>query len=543
MTNQQPNQQQPIYILPEGALRTKGRDAQRVNIMAARAVADTVRTTLGPKGMDKMLVDSIGDVVITNDGVTILEEMEIEHTAARMMVEDAKTQEVEVGDGTTTAVVVAGELLKKAEELLDQEVHPSVIAKGYRLAEIKAREILQKLGQKIERKDKITLKKIAITAMTGKSAENAREKLANIVVDAIMQVEDGNVINLDNIKIEKKTGGSTDDSELIQGILIDKDRVHPNMPRRLENPKILLLDVALEIKETENDAQIRITSPDQLRAFIDQEHSMLKEMIEKVISIGANAVLCQKGIDDTAQYFLAKKGIFAARRVKRSDIEKLSKATGANIVSNLDEMSAKDLGTAGVVEEQKISGESMTYVKDCKFAKAVTILVRGATDHVVDETERAITDALGDLRAVIENQMIVAGGGAPEMELSRELSKYAESLTGREQLAVMSFAKSMEVIPRTLAENAGIDPINTIADLKSKHDAGKRWYGVDVLIGKPSDMWELGVIEPLKVKTQAISSASEVAVMILRIDDVIAASKLSKGSSMPPGGMPDMGDM
>lgn len=544
--------QQPIFILPEGALRTQGKDAQRVNIMAARAVADTVRTTLGPKGMDKMLVDSLGDVVITNDGVTILEEMEIEHPAAKMMVEVAKTQEEEVGDGTTTAVVIAGELLKKAEELIDQDVHPSIISKGYRLAELKAKEILEKLGIEIEKTDKAILEKIAMTAMTGKSAETAREQLAKILVSAVNQVEEiedkKTIVDLDNIKIEKKTGGSIDDSELINGILIDKERVNSNMPKRINNPKILLLDSALEMKETETDAQIRITSPDQLKAFLDQEEVMLKDMVNKVITTGAKVLFCQKGIDDVAQHYLAKNGIFAARRVKKSDMEKLAKATGAKIVSELDEISADDFGTAGVVEEKKIGGESMTYVKECKNAKAVTILIRGGTDHVIDEIERAIVDALGDLSAVIEYKFVVAGGGAPEIEVSKGLMKYAETLTGREQLAVKGFAKAMESIPRTLAENAGIDPIDTLVDLKAKHEKKEKWAGVNVIKGTTGDMWKLGVIEPLKVKTQAISSASEVAIMILRIDDVIAAGRLNRGGEghgMPPGmgGMPGMPGM
>ncbi len=537
------NNQQPIFILPESALRTQGKDAQKSNIAAARAIAETIRTTLGPKGMDKMLVDSMGDVVITNDGVTILEEMEIEHPAAKMMVEVAKTQEEEIGDGTTTAVVIAGELLKQAEELLDQNIHPSVLTRGFRLAGIKAKEVLEKIGEKININEKEILEKIAITAMTGKSAEASRHHLAELIVKAIQQVseekEDKIVIDLNNVKVEKRTGGSIDDSELVHGVVIDKEKVHSNMPSTVPSAKILLLDSALEVKETENDAQIRINSPEQLKNFIQQEEAMLKEMAENIKELGATVVFCQKGIDDIVQHYLAKYGIFAARRVKKSDMEQLSKATGAKIISNLKEATSKDLGNAGLVEEKKIAGESMIFISDCKNPKAVTILIRGSTEHVIDEVERAVKDALGDLSAVIESGMVVAGGGAPEMELAKELDNYAESISGREQLAVKAFSKALEIIPRTLAENAGIDPLNTIVELKSKHENGKKWEGIEVNKGKTIDMWEEGVLEPLKVKQQAITSATEVAIMILRIDDVISSKRESQpmNPQMPPQGM------
>ncbi len=535
---------QPIYIMPEGTQRSTGKTAQRNNIMAAKLVAETVRTTLGPKGMDKMIVDALGDVTVTNDGVTILEEMQIEHPTAKMIVEIAKTQEDEVGDGTTTAVVLAGELLKNAEELLEQEVHPTVLAKGYRLAAAKAQELLNDMAENIQEKDTDLLKKIAITAMTGKGAENSKEILADITVKAIKQVmdEDGS-IGLDNIKIEKKVGDSVDHSELVKGIVLDKERVHPGMSKLVENAKIALIDSAIEIKDTETDAKISITDPSQLQAFIDQEEAMLKNMVEKIVNSGANIIFCQKGIDDLAQHFLAKQGIFAARRIKKSDMENLTRATGARIVTNLDDLSKDDLGKAGIVEEVKVGDEEMIYVKECKNPKSVTILVRGGTEHVVDEVKRAMDDAIGDLRAALKMNKVVGGAGAPEIELAKGLRKYANSLSGREQLAVQAFAKSVEVIPRTLAENAGLDPIDVLTELKAAHDKKMKWAGIDVFKGKIVDSWRKGVIEPLKIKTQAVSSASEVAIMILRIDDVIAGGK-AETPAMPPQGMPPgMGGM
>jgi len=535
---------QPIFILPEGTQRSTGKNAQRTNIMAARIVAETVRTTLGPKGMDKMIVDSLGDVTVTNDGVTILEEMQIEHPSAKMIVEVAKTQEDEVGDGTTTAVVLAGELLKNAERLLDQEIHPTVIAKGYRLAAERSQEILKKIAEPVTIKDEDLLKKIALTAMTGKGAESAKDILAELTVKAIKEIadiEDGKiVIDTENIKLEKKVGASVDDSELVEGIILDKERVHPGMPRQVKNAKIALIDSAVEIKNTEIDAKIQITDPSQLQAFIDQEDRMLKDKVEKIAKSGATVVLCQKGIDDIAQHYLAKKGIYAARRVKKSDMEKLARATGATIATNLNDLSSKDLGTAGLVEEKKVGDEQWTYVSKCKNAKAVTILIRGGTEHVIDEVKRAVEDAVGDVAASLMVGKIVAGAGSPEMEVSKGLREYANSLSGREQLAVQAFADSLEVIPRTLAENAGLDPIDVLTSLKSAHDKNQKWAGINVFNGEVIDAWKEGIIEPLKIKTQALSSASEVAVMILRIDDVIAGSGAEKGGSgrTPHGGIP-----
>jgi archaeal chaperonin len=540
---------QPIIILKEGSTRTRGRDAQGMNLMAARAVAEAVRTTLGPKGMDKMLVDSLGDVVITNDGVTILKEMDIEHPAAKMIVEIAKTQDDEVGDGTTTAVVLAGELLKRSETLLDQDVHPTVIAAGYRQAATKAREILDSLAYPVTAKDTELLKKFAITAMTGKGAEAVGEKLADLVVKSVKAVVDeSGKVDVDDIKVEKKVGGTIGDSELIQGLVIDKERIHPNMPKTVKNAKIALLDTPMEIEKTEIDAKIEITSPDQLQSFLDQEEKMLKDMVDKVKKTGANVVFCQKGVDDLVQHYLAKNGIMAARRVKESDLKKLAKATGARVSTSIDEMSKEDLGIAGLVEERKIGDENMIFVEQCKDPKAVSLILRGGTEHVVDELDRAVHDALRVVGVVVEDKKYVAGGGSTEVELALRLKEFAATVGGREQLAIEAFADSMEIIPRTLAENAGLDPIDTLVDLRSKHEGKNKdgkVFGINVFTGEAVDMRKEGVIEPLRVKTQAISGASEAAVMILRIDDVIAASKLSGGRG-GPGGMPpgmDMGDM
>jgi archaeal chaperonin len=532
------NQIQPIFILPEGSQRTTGRDAQRSNIAAAKAVAETVRSTLGPKGMDKMIVDSLGDVTITNDGVTILEEMQIEHSGAKMIVEVAKTQEDEVGDGTTTAVILAGELLKNAENLLEKNIHPTVITKGYRMAAEKAQEILNRLGEKIDIKDHATLKKIAITAMTGKGAEIAKDILADLAVKATIQVAEDSNIDLDDIKVEKKVGAGINDSELIKGIVLDKERVHSAMPKKVKNAKIALVDCAIEIKNTESDTKINIDSPEKLQAFIDQEERTLREMVNIVVKSGANVLITQKGIDDLAQHFLAKNNIYAARRVKKSDMDKLARATGGKVITSLKELSKDDLGKAGLVEEVKIGDEQMTYIRDCDNPKAVTLLVRGGTQHVVDEVERAVTDALGDLAASLKVGKIVAGAGAIEVELSKELKNFANSLSGREQLAAFAFAEAIEVVPTTLAENAGLDPINVLTELKAAHEKNK-WAGIDVFSGKVIDAWKEGIIEPLKIKQQAIKSASEVAELILRIDDVIAGSGRKQEPMMPPhGGMP-----
>ncbi len=540
------NNVQPIFILPEGTQRTTGKNAQRNNIMAARLVGETVRTTLGPKGMDKMLVDSMGDITVTNDGVTILEQMQIEHPAAKMIVEIAKTQEKEVGDGTTTAVVIAGELLKQAETLLDQEIHPTIIAKGYRIAAEKSQEILKNLAENITEDEDDKLKMISVTALASKgAAQVAKEKLSSIAVLAVKHVldkdEHGKIFfDRENIKLEKKVGGSVEDSELIEGIVIEKEAVHAGMPKCIHNAKIALIDCALEIKDTEIDAKISITDPSQMTAFLDQEEKMLKQMVEKLVLAGTTVVFCQKGIDDVAQHFLAKKGIYAARRVKKSDMEALARATGATIATNLDDLSPKDLGNAGKVEEVKVGDEELTYIVGCKNPKSVTVLIKGGTDHVVDEVKRAMTDAIGDVAAALKSGKVVGGAGAVEIELAKELRKFAESLSGREQLAVQAFANAMEVIPRTLAENAGLDPIDVLTELKAAHDKKQKWAGINVNTGKVVDSWKEGVLEPLKIKTQAVSSASEVAQMILRIDDVIAGG--SKGAGMPPmqGGMPQM---
>ncbi len=535
---------QPIFIMPENTQRSSGRSAQRNNIMAAKLVAETVRTTLGPKGMDKMIVDPLGDITITNDGVTILQEMQIEHPAAKMLVEIAKTQEDEVGDGTTTAVVFAGELLKNAEALIEKEIHPTIIAKGYRIAEEVTQKILNNLAEQISEKNTDILKQIAITAMTGKGAEHAREKLADICVKGILKIiekEKGKIfIDKNNIKVEKKVGGSVDDSVLIDGVVLDKERVHSGMPRYIRNAKIALLDVALEIRNTEIDAKIQITDPNQIQQFLDVEEKMIKEMVDKIIKSGANVVFCQKGIDDLAQHYLAKHGIYACRRVKKSDMDQLAKATGAKIVMNLDDLSANDLGNAGLVEEKKFGEEAMTYVQGCVNTKSVTLLIRGGTEHIVAEIERAVNDSIGDLAAALMSGKVVAGAGATETEIARNLRLFANSLSGREQLAVLAFADSIEVIPRTLAENAGLDPIDVLTDLKAAHDKGKKWAGIDVFSGKVIDAWKAGVVEPLKIKTQAVSSAAEVAEMILRIDDVIAGGASEKQKPMMP---PDMGGM
>tara|TARA_B100000315_G_scaffold139008_2_gene128113 strand:- start:6089 stop:7747 length:1659 start_codon:yes stop_codon:yes gene_type:complete len=536
---------QPILILSDKTQRTIGKDAQRTNILAAKVIAESVKTTLGPRGMDKMLVDSLGDVVVTNDGVTILKEMDVEHPSAKMMVEVAKTQDDEVGDGTTTAVVIAGELLKRAEELLEQDVHPTVIAGGYRLAADKSQKILDDISTDISVKDRSILSKVATTAMTGKGAEKAKEYLANLVVAAVNAVAEvsGSTVSIDtdHIKIEKKTGGSIDDTQLVQGVIIDKERVHSAMPKCIKNAKIALVNSAMEVKETEIDAEIRITDPNQLKAFIDEEEKMLKDMVDRIVKSGANVLLTQKGIDDLAQHYLAKSGIFAVRRVKKSDMEKLTRATGANIVTNIEDLTDKDLGFAGIVEERKIGDDEMIYVTKCEDPKSVSILIRGGTEHIVDEVERALEDCLGVVPAALRDKKVLAGGGAPEVEVSKQLRTYAKSVGGREQLAIESFADSLEVIPRALSENAGLDPIDVIVDLRSKHQKSGIKMGIDVYTGKVKDMFKEGVIEPLRVKSQAIDSASEVAVMILRIDDVIASKGGGGGGGPSPEEMAAMG--
>ncbi|MFB6209429.1 MAG: thermosome subunit alpha [Candidatus Nanohaloarchaea archaeon] len=539
---------QPVFIMSEDAERTTGEDAQENNISACKSVSKAVRTTLGPKGMDKMMVDSVGDLVVTNDGVTILEEMDLDHPAAKMMVEVAQTQEEEVGDGTTTAVVLAGELLKQSEELLDQEIHPTVITKGYRLARERSVEVLDEIAEEVDLQDEDVLERVAMTAMTGKSAETARDYLAEIAVDAVEGVAEqsgsGFVIDRDMIKVEKNEGGSVEDTELIQGVILDKEKVHGGMPESVSNANIALLDSAIEVKETETDAEINISDPSQMQNFVEQEEEQLKEMVEAIDDAGANVVLCQKGIDDIAQHYLAKKGIYAVRRVSSSDMDKLSKATNANIVTSITEIESSDLGEAGTVEQRRVGGDAMTFVQDCPEAKSVSILIRGGTEHVVDEIERAMEDAIGGVSSALRNGRVVGGGGATEVELAQELRDYADSVGGREQLAINAFADALEVVPRTLAENAGFDPIDTLVDLRNRHDKGEVWAGIDVTSGESEELFQEGVVEPQQIKTQAVSSASEAAEMILRIDDVISASGFGddeEAGGGPPAGAGGMG--
>jgi len=519
----------PVLILKEGSTRERGRGAQHANIMASKLVAEAVKSSLGPKGMDKMLVDSLGDVTITHDGRTILDEMDVQHPAAKMMVEVAKTQDEEVGDGTTSAVIIAGELLGKAEDLIEKNVHPTVIIDGYRKASAKALETLEKIAISVKPTDEEFLKKIAMTAMASKLVSESREHLAEVASSAILHVAEEvagqHKADLDDVMVEKKPGESLTDTKLIEGIIIDKEVVHPGMPKRVESPKIALLDCALEVEKTEFDAKINIESPDQMEAFLKQEESMLKDMVEKVAKTGANVIICQKGIDDLAQHFLARKGILAVRRAKKSDLEKLAKATGGKVVTNLDDMKGKDLGYAELVEERKIGDDKMTFVEGCKDPRSVAIFIRGGTERIVDEAERSIHDALCVVRDVVQEPKIVAGGGAPELEVARAIKEYAEGLPGKEQLAVQCYGEAMEAIPTTLAENAGLDPIDIISELRARHEKGETWTGVGVHEGKVKDMKEIEVFEPLAVKKQIIKSATEAASMILKIDDVIAAVK------------------
>ena len=538
---------QPIIILRQGTTRNRGEEAQNSNINAAKAVGTAVRSTLGPKGMDKMLIDAMGDVVITNDGATILKEMDIEHPAAKMMVEIAKTQDDEVGDGTTSAVVLAGELLKNAEDLLEQHVHPTVIAEGYRQAATKSLLILSEIAITVKPGDHAMLEKVAETAISGKGAEAYKKLLCTIVVKAVTSVADPDgSVDIKHVNVQKKTGGAVEDTVLIEGMVIDKERANPGMPKTVKNAKILLLNAALEYKKTEVSAKINISSPEQVQAFLDEDEQMVHALAEKVIRSGATVVFCEKGIDDVAQHYLTKAGIFAVRRVKKSDLENLARATGAAILNSIDTVTPADLGAAGLVEEKKFSGDEMITISKCKNPKAVSIIIRGGSDHIIDEIERALHDALMVVGVVVQDKKVVAGGGAPEIELSLQLHRYAATVGGRNQLAIEAFAKALEVIPRSLAENAGLDAIDMIVAIRAAHEAGKKTFGLDVFEGKPVDMQKAGVIEPLKVKTQAVSSAAEAAVMILRIDDVIASSKAGAPGGMPHGGMggmpPGMGE-
>jgi len=534
---------QQVLILKEGSGRSRGKDAQRSNISAARIVCEVIRTTLGPRGMDKMLVDSLGDVTVTSDGATVLDEIDVQHPAAKMLVEIAKTQDDEVGDGTTTAVVLAGELLKKAEGLLDQGLHPTIITAGYRKAADYAVKTLNEIAVPVKLDDIESLRKIAITAMHGKGLGSGTEHFANIAVEAVTQVMekrgDAYTADIDNIQLVKKEGKSLLDTSLVRGVIIDKEVVHPGMPKRIENAKIALLDTPMEIEKTEFSAEIKISNPQQMQAFLDEETHLMKEMAEKIKGSGANVVLCQKGIDEVAQSFLARYGILAARRIKKSDIEKLSKATGAKIVTNLDDLQKEDLGFAGRVEERKIGDDKMIFIEEAKDPKAVSILIRAGLERLVDEAERALKDALYVLIDVVRKNKIVGGGGAVEMELAKRLRDYATKIGGREQLAVEAFAESFESIPRTLADNAGLHPIDIMVGLRSAHESKGLWNGVNVHTGKIVDMMEEGVLEPVKVKEHAVRSASEVASMILRIDDVIAAAKPPPAPPGPPGGHAD----
>ncbi|MGD0643689.1 MAG: thermosome subunit beta [Candidatus Bathyarchaeia archaeon] len=533
---------QPVLILKEGTTRSRGKEAQRNNIMAARVIGEVLKTTLGPRGMDKMLIDSLGDITITNDGAAILKEIDVEHPAAKMMVEIAKTQDDMVGDGTTSAVVLASELLRKAEELLDQNIHPIILVSGYRKASQKAIEVINKIAIPLDVNDRKTLLKVALTSMSSKAVGAARDHLAEISIDAVKQIAeqrgDKTIADIDNIQLIKKTGKSLLETQLIQGIIIDKEVVNPGMPKIKENAKIALLDSALEIEKTEISAEIRIKDPTQMKAFLDQETDMMKEMVTKIKASGADIVFCQKGIDDLVQHFLSKEGIMAARRVKESDMEKLARATGGRIVSGLDDLKPADLGLAGLVEERKIGDDKMIFVEKCKDPHSVAILIRAGLERMVDEAERAMIDSLSVVSDVIENNKIVPGGGAVEIEVAKELRKYATKVGGREQLAVEAFADAVEVIPRTLAENAGLEPIDILVELRSRHDTqeGKN-IGINVFTGKLQNSIDNGVIEPLVVKEQAIKSAAESAAMILRIDDVITA-KAPKGGPGGPGGPP-----
>ena len=536
---------QPIFVMSEDAERKTGEDAQQNNIEACKTVSSAVRTTLGPKGMDKMMVDSVGDIVVTNDGVTILEEMDLDHPAAQMMVEVAQTQEEEVGDGTTTAVVLAGELLKNAEDLLDQDIHPTVITKGYRLSREKCTDILEQISLDADLNDEETLRKVAMTAMTGKSAETARDYLADIAVEAVSSVADESsdriFVDQDSIKVEKKKGSSVEDTDLVQGVILDEEKVHSGMPSEVEDARIALIDSAIEVKETSTDAEINISDPTQMQNFVEQEEEQLKDMVEAIDEAGANVVLCQKGIDDIAQHYLAKKGIFAIRRVSSGDLDKLSNATGGSIVTSIDEIEESDLGNAGSVEHKHVGGDAMTFVQDCPEAESVSILIRGGTDHVVDEIERAMEDAIGAVTSAVKHGKVVGGGGATEVELAQELRDYADSVGGREQLAINAFADALEVIPRTLAENAGFDPIDSLVELRNQHDSGEEMSGLNVSSGESEELYEQGVVEPRQTKTQAVQSASESAEMILRIDDVIAASGFDAAGGDSGGGAPEGG--
>jgi thermosome len=536
----------PILLLKEGSSQTKGRDVQRNNITAARLVSEIVRTSIGPRGLDKMLVDTLGDVTITNDGATMLKEMDVQHPAAKMLIEVAKATDNEVGDGTTSAVILAGALLDKAEELLDKEIHPTVIVDGYTKASQKAVEALRSIAEKVTPNDKTTLTKVARTSMQTKLVARESKDLANLVVDAVLGVaeEAGEKykVDIDNVKVEKKPGGSINDTKLIKGIVLDKEVVHAGMPKKIAKARIALINSPFEIEKTEFDAKLNIDDPAKMKAFMDEETKLLKGMVDKVTAAGANVVICQKGIDDIAQHYLAKAGVLAVRRAKESDMTKLAKATGARIVTNFEDLTSADLGSADLVEERKVEEDKWVFIEGCKNPKSVSILIRGGSQRVVDEAERSIHDALMVTKDVLENPAIVAGGGAAEEEAASQILKWADKLTGREQLAAQKFAEALETIPINLAENAGLDPIDSQVELRARHAEGRRWYGVDAIEGSVKDMYAKEVLEPLAVKEQYIKSATEAACMLLRIDDMIAAGKTKettpqkKGSESGEGG-------
>ena len=533
----------PVILLKEGTKQSRGKDAQRNNIHAAKLIAEIIQTSLGPRGMDKMLVDSIGDITITNDGATILKEIDVQHPAAKMMVEVAKATDSEVGDGTTSSVVLAGALLEKAESLIDDEIHSVIIADGYKKASRKATEFLNEIAIKVNENDKEILEKIAHTSMQTKLVSLDASDLAKLTVKAVLTIlEEKNnsfKVNLDNVKVEKKTGGSISDSELVSGIILDKEIVHSGMPRRIENAKIALISEALEIKKTEFDAKLNISSPNQIKSFMEEESQLLKDMVKTIKSTNANVVLCQKGIDDIVQHYMSKEGILAVRRIKESDMSKLAKSTGGRIVGSVNDLNSSDLGSAQNVEEKRIEEDNWVFIEGCKNPKAISILIRGGSQRVIDEADRSLHDALMVVKDVIENPRIVYGGGAPEAYVALKLREWSKSLSGREQLAVEKFADAMESIPLALARNAGMNPIDSITQLRAKQNSGEHHTGIDVINGIVTDFKQLGIVEPLKVKEQIIKSATETANMILRIDNVVAVSRSSHPDTppvMPPGG-------
>ncbi|GBF24853.1 thermosome subunit alpha [archaeon MnTg01] len=539
MASIQQTPQGPVLVLKESAFQQKGKDAQKNNIAAAKLVADLVKTSLGPRGLDKMLVDPLGDVTITNDGATILKEIDVQHPAAKMMVEISKTVDNEVGDGTTSSVVIAGSLLEKAEQLLNKDVHSTVIVEGYQAAAEKALELLSQIAKQVTPDDRASLLKIAKTSMQSKLISEDSEPISKIVVDAVLKISTKKAekftVDLDNIKVEKKSGGSIQDTALIKGIVLDKEIVHSGMPTKIERAKIALINTALEVEKTEMSAEIRINDPTQIQMFLDEENRMLKTMVEKIHEAGANVLLCQKGIDDIAQHYLAKHGILAVRRVKESDMTKLAKATGGRVSTNIDDLNEKDLGNADLVHQKKVESDKWLFIEGCRNPQSVTLLIRGGSQRIVDEVDRSIHDSLMVVKDVIEKPSIVGGGGAPEAFLASHLKEWADSFDGREQLAVKKFAEALEVIPLTIAENAGMDPIDTMITLRAKQSQGQKWTGIDARNTKIADMYSQDIVEPLVVKEQIIISATETACMILRIDDVIAISGGPSGAPGPPG--------